>query len=86
MSDDKQTSRPKPTASKHKFLRACELHDLGIQMYREHLGRQHPQASPGEIDKMIEAWAGQPDTEEWCDAVQREWDRRHPEGDGERSR
>jgi len=43
-----------------RLLRACEMHDLGVQMYRQTLERRHPQATSAEVDRMLQAWLAGP--------------------------
>jgi hypothetical protein len=38
-------------------LRATlEMHEFGVQLYRQRMRREHPQASESEISDMVRAW------------------------------
>lgn len=39
---------------------ALEMHELGVQLYRQRMRREHPDASDGEIDSMVRGWLTAP--------------------------
>lgn len=39
---------------------ALELHDLGVQLYRQRMYREHPEADRAEIDTMVRTWLTAP--------------------------
>jgi Rv0078B-related antitoxin len=43
---------------------ALEMHELGVQLYRQRMRREHPYASRADIDDLVRAWlvAPPPDT------------------------
>ena len=49
MSDDHETVRD-------RLLQTFELFDFGVEMMAANLRRRHPEASPAQIEAMLEAW------------------------------
>jgi hypothetical protein len=43
-------------SSAEKLLQALELMDVGLQLKRAALVRQHPHASPAELDQLFQQW------------------------------
>jgi hypothetical protein len=39
---------------------ALEMHELGMQLYRQRMRREHPEASRGEIDGLVYGWLTAP--------------------------
>jgi hypothetical protein len=39
-----------------RLLEACELHEIGFEMRRQKLRREHPDATAAMIDDMMAAW------------------------------
>lgn len=39
---------------------ALEMHEFGVQLYRQRMRREHPQASRAEIDGLVRAWLTAP--------------------------
>jgi hypothetical protein len=39
---------------------ALEMHEVGVKLYRQRMRREHPQASPDDIDGMVRAWLAEP--------------------------
>jgi hypothetical protein len=39
-----------------KLLAACEMHEEGMDILRQRLRRQHPDASQDEIESMVAEW------------------------------
>ena len=39
---------------------ALDLHELGVRLYRQRMRREHPQARPSEIEKLVKAWLAKP--------------------------
>jgi hypothetical protein len=37
-----------------------EMHELGVRMYRQRMHREHPQADPADIDRMVKTWLAEP--------------------------
>lgn len=35
---------------------ALEMHEFGVQLYRQRMRREHPDAGPGEIDSLVRGW------------------------------
>ena len=43
-------------AARRKLRLALELHDVGVNMMRQKLRRQHPRAAEKEIQALLNAW------------------------------
>jgi hypothetical protein len=39
---------------------ALEMHEFGVQLYRQRMRREHPQASRAEIDGLVRGWLTAP--------------------------
>jgi hypothetical protein len=39
---------------------AMDMHELGVQLYRQRMHREHPQADRADIDHMVKAWLAEP--------------------------
>ena len=39
---------------------ALEMHEFGVQLYRQRMRREHPEASRDEIDSMVRDWLTAP--------------------------
>lgn len=39
---------------------ALEMHELGVQLYRQRMRREHPEASQAEIDSLVRGWLAAP--------------------------
>jgi hypothetical protein len=39
---------------------ALDMHELGVQLYRQRMHREHPRAHRNEIDGMVRAWLAEP--------------------------
>jgi hypothetical protein len=52
------------TPEAERMRSALEMHELGVQLYRQRMHREHPYASPADIDDLVRAWlvAPPPDT------------------------
>jgi len=45
---------PSPEAERLRIT--LEMHELGVEMYRQRMGRENPQATEAEIDALVRAW------------------------------
>jgi hypothetical protein len=52
------------TPEAERMRSALEMHELGVQLYRQRMRREHPYASRSDIDDLVRAWlvAPPPDT------------------------
>ena len=52
------------TPEAERMRSALEMHELGVQLYRQRMHREHPYASRADIDDLVRAWlvAPPPDT------------------------
>src|SRR5688500_18889613 len=48
--------RPEPEATAIRLRLSLEMADAGIEMMRLNLRREHSEASPEEIDSLLQAW------------------------------
>jgi hypothetical protein len=39
---------------------ALEMHEFGVQLYRQRMRREHPEASHSEIDSLVRSWLTAP--------------------------
>jgi Rv0078B-related antitoxin len=39
---------------------ALEMHELGVQLYRQRMRREHPYANRADIDDLVRAWLAAP--------------------------
>lgn len=46
-----------------KFRVIVELHDFGVQVYRQRMRREHPHASGEEIEGLVQDWLRRPSGE-----------------------
>jgi hypothetical protein len=54
---------------------ALDMHELGVQLYRQRMHREHPQAHQNEIDAMVRAWLAEPPRSSHLRLPSRERDR-----------
>jgi Rv0078B-related antitoxin len=52
------------TLEAQRMRSALDMHDLGVQLYRQRMRREHPDASRDEIESLVRTWltAPSPDT------------------------
>jgi hypothetical protein len=52
------------TLEAQRMRSALDMHDLGVELYRQRMRREHPDASRGEIESLVRTWltAPSPDT------------------------
>ena len=52
------------TPEAERMRSALDMHDLGVQLYRQRMRREHPDAGRGEIESLVRTWltAPPPDT------------------------
>ena len=48
------------TPEAERMRSALEMHELGVQLYRQPMRREHPQASRAEIDGLVRRWLTAP--------------------------
>jgi hypothetical protein len=48
------------TPEAERMRSALELHDLGVQLYRQRMRREHPEADRAEIDSLVRTWLTAP--------------------------
>lgn len=48
------------TPEAERMRSALEMHDLGVQLYRQRMRREHPGASRGEIESLVRNWLTAP--------------------------
>lgn len=61
----KRAARASETAQVQARMQATvEMHEFGVQAYRQRMRREHPQASPAEIEAMVRAWLREPPPED----------------------
>lgn len=51
---------------------ALEMHELGVQLYRQRMRREHPDASLAEIDGLVRDWLTAPPPGGWLRLPSRE--------------
>ena len=44
------------TPEAERMRSALEMHELGVQLYRQRMRREHPSASRAEIDGLVREW------------------------------
>jgi Rv0078B-related antitoxin len=44
------------TPEAERMRSALEMHELGVQLYRQRMRREHPKASRAEIDGLVRGW------------------------------
>jgi hypothetical protein len=50
------------TPEAERMRSALEMHEFGVQLYRQRMCREHPDASHAEIDGMVRGWLAAPPT------------------------
>jgi hypothetical protein len=48
------------TPEAERMRSALEMHELGVQLYRQRMHREHPEASRAEIDGLVRGWLTAP--------------------------
>jgi Rv0078B-related antitoxin len=48
------------TPEAERMRSALEMHELGVQLYRQRMRREHPEASRAEIDDLVHGWLTAP--------------------------
>ena len=48
------------TPEAERMRSALELHELGVQLYRQRMCREHPEADRAEIDGLVRTWLTAP--------------------------
>jgi hypothetical protein len=48
------------TPEADRMRSALEMHDLGVQLYRQRMRREHPESSRAEIDDLVRGWLTAP--------------------------
>jgi hypothetical protein len=48
------------TPEAERMRSALEMHELGVQLYRQRMRREHPEASRAEIDGLVHGWLTAP--------------------------
>jgi Rv0078B-related antitoxin len=48
------------TPEAERMRSALEMHDLGVQLYRQRMRREHPESSRAEIDALVRGWLTAP--------------------------
>jgi hypothetical protein len=48
------------TPEAERMRSALEMHEFGVQLYRQRMHREHPGASHGEIDSLVRRWLTAP--------------------------
>jgi hypothetical protein len=48
------------TPEAERMRSALEMHELGVQLYRQRMRREHPRASRADIDDLVRAWLAAP--------------------------
>jgi hypothetical protein len=48
------------TLEAQRMRSALDMHDLGVELYRQRMRREHPDASRGEIESLVRAWLTAP--------------------------
>jgi Rv0078B-related antitoxin len=48
------------TPEAERMRSALEMHELGVQLYRQRMRREHPEASHAEIDGLVRRWLTAP--------------------------
>lgn len=64
-----------PTPEMARMQAALEMHELGVELYRQRMRREHPHALPEEIDDMVRAWLAEPPRDVRLHLPSRERDR-----------
>jgi hypothetical protein len=53
---DDRTARPSAETLRERLLATFEMFDFGVDMMAANLRRRHPDASPEEIERLLDAW------------------------------
>ena len=48
------------TPEAERMRSALEMHELGVQLYRQRMRREHPEADRAEIDGLVRGWLTSP--------------------------
>jgi hypothetical protein len=48
------------TPEAERMRSALEMHELGVQLYRQRMRREHPESSRAEIDGLVRGWLTAP--------------------------
>ena len=48
------------TLEAQRMRSTLDMHDLGVQLYRQRMRREHPDASRGEIESLVRTWLKAP--------------------------
>jgi hypothetical protein len=48
------------TPEAERMRSALDMHEFGVQLYRQRMHREHPEASRGEIDSLVRDWLTAP--------------------------
>ena len=48
------------TPEAKRMRSALEMHEFGVQLYRQRMRREHPEASRAEIDDLVRRWLTAP--------------------------
>jgi Rv0078B-related antitoxin len=51
------------TPEAERMRSALDMHDLGVQLYRQRMRREHPDAGRGEIEGLVRTWLTAPPPE-----------------------
>ena len=53
------------TPEAERMRSALEMHELGVQLYRQRMRREYPEASRAEIDGLVRGWLTAPPLDGW---------------------
>jgi hypothetical protein len=53
------------TPEAERMRSALEMHELGVQLYRQRMRREHPEASRADIDGLVRGWLTAPPSGGW---------------------
>jgi hypothetical protein len=60
------------TPEAERMRSALEMHELGVQLYRQRMRREHPGASRADIDGLVRGWLTAPPSGGWLRLPSRE--------------
>jgi hypothetical protein len=60
------------TPEAERMRSALEMHELGVQLYRQRMRREHPEASRADIDGLVRGWLTAPPPNGWLRLPSRE--------------
>jgi hypothetical protein len=66
------------TPEAERMRSALEMHELGVQLYRQRMRREYPKASPAEIDGLVHNWLTAPPLDGWLRLPSREQGHGYP--------